>query len=85
MHNTTPELKRALAQQARRERAARIRRLRRRVAATAAATLVLATGVVAYDGSRGATTSTQASTTAVAQAPSVTSSAENDTITTQQS
>jgi hypothetical protein len=49
--NTTPEQRRALAQEARAARAAHITRLRRRVVATALATLALATAVVAWDGS----------------------------------
>jgi len=48
---TTPEQKRALAQEARAARAAHIMRLRRRVVATAVSTLALATAVVAWDGS----------------------------------
>ncbi len=61
----TPEDRRALAQEARRARAAHIIGLRRRVVATALATLVLATAVVAWDGPMGAApTSTSSSTAA---------------------
>jgi hypothetical protein len=83
---TTPDQKRALAQAARRERAARLRRLRRRVAATALSTLALAIGVVAYDGSMGTTTATPAVTATVAQDGSAAATATgDDAITTRQS
>ena len=60
----TPEQKRALAAEARRRRAARVAQLRHRVVATALATFALAVGVVAYDGSTGATSSTPTSVVA---------------------
>jgi hypothetical protein len=45
-------------------RARRIRRVRRRVVATALAVFVLAWGLVAFDGSKGTTTTTVATTIA---------------------
>jgi hypothetical protein len=50
----------AAAQQARRERADRIARLRRQVLATALGTFVLAFAVIAFDGSMGSTTKSSA-------------------------
>jgi hypothetical protein len=56
----TPQARAGRAQLA--ERAARVSRLRRRVFATAAATFVLAFGVIAATGSLGQTSATAAST-----------------------
>lgn len=76
----TPEDTRALAQQARSARTARIRQLRRRAIATACATFVLATGVVAWNGSMGAeSASSAASTTAASGSVLVEQSVESDT------
>jgi len=72
-----PEDKRALAQRARLARAARIVQLRRRVVATALATFVLATGIVAWDGSMGGTPA--ASSTAASGSVLVEQSVESDT------
>jgi hypothetical protein len=96
---TTPEQRRALAQEARAARTAHIMRLRRRVVATALATLALATAVVAWDGSTPATApaTTSGATAAVsddattsgdaAQAAGSTAStdAADDVVSTQQS
>jgi hypothetical protein len=63
----------AAAQQARRERADRIARLRRQVLATALGTFVLAFAVILFDGSMGSTTKSSAA--APAPAPSAAPSA----------
>jgi hypothetical protein len=52
--------RRAAAEQARRERAGRIARLRRQVLATALGTFALAFAVIAFDGSMGSTTKSSA-------------------------
>lgn len=82
----TPEAKRVLAQDARRKRAARIGQMRRRAVATAVATLALAVGAVAYDGSMDETAATTATaaTAATAVAQDTTTS-DDDVVTTRQS
>ena len=61
----------ALAHERLRARARKISRLRKQVAAVALATFALAFGVIAHDGSMGATTTTTTSSTATQ--PSTTS------------
>ena len=80
----------ALAQERLRARARRIVRLRKQVAAVALATFALAFGVIAYDGSMGATTTsasaaTEASTNAQSASNSQSSSSGTTTMTTRQS
>ncbi|MEA2241300.1 MAG: hypothetical protein QOD24_856 [Solirubrobacteraceae bacterium] len=62
--------RRAAAQQALRERAARIARLRRQVLATALGTFVLAFAVIAFDGSMGSTTKSSAAAPVPSRDPS---------------
>ena len=66
----------AIAQEKLAARARRIRLLRRRVVASVLATFVLAWGVVAFDGSMGAETTTVASTST--RTPETTSSTTPD-------
>ena len=65
----------AAAQQARRERAARIARLRRQVLATALGTFVLAFAVIAFDGSMGSTTKSSAAAPVPSPDPSAATTA----------
>ncbi len=77
--SATPEEKRALAQQARLARAARIMQLRRQVLAAAAATFVLATGVVAWDGSMGGEMTSASPATAASGSVLVEDAVQSDT------
>jgi hypothetical protein len=69
--------RRAAAEQARRERAARIARLRRQVLATALGTFVLAFAVIAFDGSMGSTTKSSAATPVPSAATTATQPAQD--------
>ena len=76
----------ALAQEKLAARARRISTLRRRIVASVVATFVLAWGVVAFDGSMGAETTTVASTsTATPETTSSTTPDDSAALTTSQS
>jgi hypothetical protein len=79
----------AIAQEKLAARARRISTLRRRIVASVLATFVLAWGVVAFDGSMGAETTTVASTAgksqATASSASPSSSDDGSTLSTSQS
>lgn len=68
-------------------RLAAIRRARRRIAAAVAATFILAWGVVAFDGSKGVTTTATAATplTATPYPTATSSSSSSGALTTRQS